>query len=108
MNEQLLVDAAETLIASNLWNGILIFIFVFVSGNMIKRVASIINEFVIIRTDTFGIGSTIYHNKQKAVIKHIGLRRIEIFMVESKESKYVLTSEWKKFELVVPDLNEIK
>jgi len=108
MEQNVLVEAVEAFIASNLWKAILVFILVYVSGSSIKRLANIVNEFVRIRTDVFGIGATIYFNRERAVIRNIGFRKIELYIIEKKESRYVRTAEWKNFELVVPDLNKIK
>ncbi len=103
LNEAMLADAMGTFVSSNLWKGILIFILVQVAWMTIKRITALINEWIKIHTDNFGIGSTVYHNKKKCIIRHIGFRRIELCDFETGESKYVKTSEWDKFELVVPE-----
>lgn len=106
MDVSVLVEVAEKLISTHYWKIIGASIVAFLMGSFVKRVASILNQIVIIYTDNFGIGSTIYYNKQKAIIRRIGIRKIELYMVENKESKFVHTAEWKKFELILPDLDK--
>ena len=100
----MLITAAEQFVSSNIWHGILIFVLVSVTWGVIKRFTGMVNEWVSIHTDNFGIGTSVYHNKEKFVIRRISFRRIELYNMQSGERKYVNTSEWINFEVVLPDI----
>lgn len=104
--EQEVIAAAEQLMSSNLWKVAVIFIISFITIGLIKHIASTLFEFIMIKTDIFGVGSTIHYAGKKAIIKHIGVRRIELYMMATDESIFIRTADWKKFDLVVP--NHIK
>jgi len=104
IDQATLVAAAEGIIASHLWHAIAVFILVYLMGSAIKRFAVILNDYVKMTTDDFGIGATVYHNNEKHVIRRIGFRKIELYNMQSGERKYVKSSEWKNFELLLPEI----
>ena len=103
--EKEIVSAVEQIVASHLWNVILVFIVSFVVLSLIKQIATNTFEYILIKTDLFGVGSLIYYNGKKARIMKIGFRRTQLYMMDTKELIHVRTLNWRKFELV-NDIND--
>jgi len=103
--EQEIVAAVEQIVASHIWTVIVGFIASFVIISLIKQIAVNTFEFILIKTDLFGVGSLIYYGGKKARILRIGFRRTQLYMLDTKETMHVRTVNWRKFELV-NDINE--
>jgi len=99
MNNEI-IQLSEQLVNAHLWKVIAIFIISFVLMGLIKHVATMVFEFVLLKTDIFGRGSLIYYGGKKAKIKKIGLRRTELYIIDKDETIIIRTSNWRKFELV--------
>ena len=99
MNQEI-VMTAEHLISAHLWKAMAVFIIAFVIMGLIKHIASMIFEFILLKTDIFGRGSLLYYNGKKAQIKKIGLRRTKIHLLDTDEMIVIRTANWRKFELI--------
>ena len=102
MNNEI-VQLTEQLIAAHLWKAIFIFISSFVSISLIKQLAGNIFEYISLKIDVFGHGSLIYYNGKKATIKNLGLKRTDLYLIDTKETITIRTLNWRKFELIKED-----
>ena len=103
MNQEI-INTTEYLISNHLWKAIIAFIISYVLIALIKYFANLIFEFILIKTDIIGKGSEVYYNNKKAKILHFGLRRTTILLLEENEVIIFRTSNWKKFELISPNI----
>jgi small-conductance mechanosensitive channel len=98
--ETQIIELTNQLLADNLWSAIKIFVISFILIGLVKSVASMLFEFVLVKTDIYGVGSTIYYNGTKAIIKDIGIRRITLYTIDNKETIIVGTAAWRTFVMV--------
>ena len=106
MDQKVLIEAAEQIISSHIWKAMLVFVIIFIMGGLIKATATMIFEYILIKTDLFGVGSIIYYSGKKCEILNIGMRRTKLKVLSTKEVKFVRTGDWRKFELVLSECND--
>lgn len=93
----------SSLTSGALWQAVVIFIVGYVLINLIKTTASTIFQFILFKTDLFGVGSYVEYKGKKGIIKEIGLRRIKIEMEDRDSTMFISTSDWKELLLIIPD-----
>ena len=100
---QELTGLVDVLTSFELWQAIFVFIVGFVILNIIKSIASNIFQFILFKTDVFGIGSYVEYKGKKGIIKEIGLRRILLELEGENSTMYIRTMDWKNLILIIPD-----
>ena len=93
----------DVLTSSELWQAVLVFIVGFVIISLLKNIASTIFQFILFKTDVFGIGSYIEYKGKRGVIKYMGLRRITIELEDKSSTIYIHTTDWKNLILIISD-----
>lgn len=102
MEHNVFVDIANAFVTTNLWKMIVMFMVAYISGSIVKGFASTIYEFIMIKTDIFGVGSVVEYDGKRGVIRSMGFRRIVIEITGKHETIYIRTFDWPKLILVVP------
>ena len=103
MDHNIFIDVANAVVTTNLWKMIIIFIFTYVTGSIVKGIASTIYEYILIKTDIFGVGSLVEYKGKRGTIRNMGLRRIEIHIESEHITIFIRTFDWPKLKLIVPD-----
>lgn len=96
----------SVLTSSDLWQAVVVFIVGFILISILKSVARTIFQYILFKTDVFGIGSYVDYKGTRGVIKEMGLRRITIKLEDRKSTMYIHTTDWKNLILIVS--NDIK
>ena len=102
MDNNVFIDLATAVVSTNIWKMIMLFMVAYISGSIVKGIASTIYEFIMIKTDIFGVGSVVEYEGKRGVIRSMGFRRIVIEVTGKHESIYIRTFDWPKLILVVP------
>lgn len=102
MNDNIFIQFATAFINSSLWKVVFIFIVAYIAGNIIKSMASTIYQYIMIKTDIFGVGSVVDYKGIRGTIRNIGLRRIELDVKDSCMVMYIRTFDWPNLILIVP------
>ena len=102
MEHNVFVDLSNAVVTTNLWRMIIMFMIAYISGSIVKGIASTIYEFMMIKTDIFGVGSVVEFQGKRGVIRSMGFRRIVIDITGKNETIYIRTFDWPKLILIVP------
>ena len=100
---QEITGLVNVLTSYELWQAVFVFIVGFVVLNIIKSIASNIFQFILFKTDVFGIGSYVEYKGKKGIIKEIGLRRILLELEGENSTMFIRTMDWKNLILIIPD-----
>ena len=92
---------ADTILHSTVWGVIIVFMMVYIITSIVKSIASSTFQYIMLKTDNFGIGSVIEYNKTRYVIRELGFRRIALENTETRELFYIATKDWNKMILVI-------
>lgn len=93
---------ADIILSNSVWGAIAVFVMGYVAVNIVKSVATSIFQYIMLKTDQFGIGSVVEYNKGRYVIREIGFRRIALENLKSREWFYIPTKDWTEMILVIP------
>ena len=93
---------ADIILSNSIWKAIAVFVMGYVAVSIVKSVATSIFQYIMLKTDQFGIGSIIEYNKKRYVIREIGFRRIALEDKETREWHYIATKDWMHMILVIP------
>lgn len=96
-------NITNLLLGSSAWKIALFVIVSMVVTDVLKNISGIIFEFISLKTDLIGIGTTVEYEGRTGIVRYIGLRRLTIDFTNSDGSVtkvYVLLSEWRKMRIV--------
>lgn len=93
----------QLLMNTTAWKIALFVIIGKVIADVLSHTASILFEYLALKTDLIGIGTSVEYDGRIGVVRHIGLRRLTIDLTNDDGSStkvYVLLSEWRKMLIV--------
>jgi hypothetical protein len=93
---------ADIILSNSVWGAIAVFVMGYVAVNIVKSVATSIFQYIMLKTDQFGIGSVIEYKGKRYVIREIGFRRIALEEKTTREWYYIATNSWMHMILIVP------
>lgn len=93
---------ADIILSNSVWGAISVFIMGYIAVNIIKTIATSIFQYIMLKTDQFGIGSVVEYNKRRFIIREMGFRRIALECHDSREWYYMPTKDWSQMILVIP------
>ncbi len=93
---------ADIILSNSVWGAIAVFVMGYVAVNIVKSLATSIFQYIMLKTDQFGIGTIVEYNKSRYVIREIGFRRIALEDKLTREWYYISTKDWTKMILVIP------
>lgn len=102
MGEDALTTELTAIIESELWSIMILFTVTYLASVLIKDMAGALVNFILIKTDVFGVGSLVEFRGKRAVIRRIGIRRIKMVLEDSGDTAYILTADWKNLTLIIP------
>ena len=94
---------ADILLSNSIWGAIAVFVMGYVAVNIVKSLATSLFQYIMLKTDQFGIGSVIEYNRNRYVIREIGFRRIALEDKDTREWYYIPTKDWTQMILVIPN-----
>lgn len=98
------IDAInEIIMNATAWKLVVFVILGKVISDILSHVASIIFEFMALKTDLIGIGTSVEYNGRIGIVRHIGVRRLTIDFSNPDGTTvkvYILLSEWRKMLIV--------
>lgn len=94
---------ADIILSNSVWGAISVFVMGYVAVNIIKNIATSILQYIMLKTDQFGIGSVVEYNKKRFIIREIGFRRISLESFDTREWYYMPTKDWNQMILVIPN-----
>lgn len=100
--ESEVIGLVDIIVNNSIWNAIAIFVMGYVAVGIVKSVASSIFQYIMLKTDQFGIGTVVEYQKKRHVIRELGFRRIVLEEVETQEWYYISTKNWVEMVLVIP------
>jgi len=95
---------ATALIDSSIWKLLFIAILAVIIGFFVKYISTVVFDYIMLKSDMIGIGTTVEYEGKRYIIRDIAFRRLTI---ENKnqpknntEKIYVLIGEWRKMHIV--------
>jgi hypothetical protein len=98
-----IVAITQLLVSSAAWKIAAFVVIGKVIADILTQIASIIFEYIALKTDLIGIGTSVEYNGKIGIIRHIGLRRLTVDFKQADGScikMYMLLSEWRKMHIV--------
>ena len=89
------------LLESSVWEAMALFIISFVVIHFVKAIANNIFQYLVIKTELFGIGTEVVYSGKNAIICEIKFRWIVLRDSKSGDTIYVKSDDWHKMTLIV-------
>ena len=93
---------ADIILSNSIWGAIAVFMMGYVAVSIVKSIATSIFQYIMLKTDQFGIGSVIEYKNKRYVIRELGFRRIALEDKNTREWYYISTKDWVNMVLVIP------
>ena len=100
--ESEVVGLADIILSNSVWGAIAVFMMGYVAISIVKSIASSIFQYIMLKTDQFGIGSIVEYKGSRYVIRELGFRRIALEHKVNREWYYIATKNWINMVLVIP------
>lgn len=98
-----IAQLTSTIVFSAAWKIVVFLIISMVIADILRYTAGLIFEFLALKTDLIGIGTTIEYEGRLGIVRHIGFRRLTIEFTNADGTTvkvYMLLSEWRKMNIV--------
>lgn len=99
--ESEVLGLADIILNNSVWAATAVFVMGYVLVSIVKSVAVSIFQYIMLKTDQFGIGSVIEYKGKRYVIREIGFRRIALEERTTREWYYIATNSWMHMILIV-------
>jgi hypothetical protein len=100
--EEEVFGLADIILSNSVWGAIAVFIMGYVAVSIVKSMASSIFQYIMLKTDQFGIGSVVEYKNKRYVIRELGFRRSALEDKKTREWYYISTKDWGNMILVIP------
>lgn len=96
---------ASTLIESSIWKLMLIATVAVLISLFIKYTATVIFDYIMLKSDLIGIGTIVEYENKRYTIRDVGFRRLTLEQNHTNKNNkhekiYVIASEWRKMHII--------